>query len=138
MMALRVFALRAGLFLATLFVAARFGREAAVLRLFFEAVTFWTLFFGASFLTAPAADFFALTAGLTFLTVGRFFAITDFFAFCGLGAAVIRPGRAGFREGDFLPLIARICFDADERLLVALVLRLLINLLELRMNYLHV
>ena len=137
MIALRVFALRAGRF-ATVFVAAAFGRDAATLRLLFDAETFWTLFFGASFLTGRVGDFLAAATGLAFLTAGRFFAITDFFAFWVLGAAVIRPGRAGFRERDFLPFIARIFLDADERLLVALVLRLLINLLELRMNYLHV
>ena len=55
-------------------------------------------------------------------------------AFVGFGAAVIRPGRAGFRAGDFLLLSARIVLDADELLFVALVLRLLVNLLELTMN----
>ena len=52
-------------------------------------------------------------------------------AFLALGAAVIRPGRAGFRDAAFLPLVARIFCGAVERLFVALVIRLLIVLLRI-------
>jgi hypothetical protein len=51
-------------------------------------------------------------------------------AFLALGAVVIRPGRAGFRDAAFLPLVARIFCGAVERLFVALVIRLLIVLLR--------
>jgi hypothetical protein len=47
--------------------------------------------------------------------------------FFDFGAAVIRPGRFGFLEVAFLPFVARIIFDADKPLLVALVIRLLIS-----------
>jgi hypothetical protein len=63
---------------------------------------------------------------LPFLACGSFFAIAVFLAF---GAAVILPGRVGFLEGAFLPLVARILFDADKPLLVAFVIRLLISYL---------
>jgi hypothetical protein len=52
-------------------------------------------------------------------------------AFLAFGAAVIRPGRAGFRDAAFLPLVARIFWGAVERLFVALVIRLLIVLLRI-------
>lgn len=121
--------------IATGFATARLERDDATLPLFLEAETLWSFFFGVSFLTirladflAAAADFLAEVVGWAFLATGRFFATAAFLFFEAFGAAVIRPGRSGFRDGDFLPLIARIRFCADERLFVALVLRLLISL----------
>jgi hypothetical protein len=90
-------------------------------------LTFFFLEIG--FLGARLPSFFGGVACLLFLGCRRFFATGAFFV---LGAVVILPGRSGFREEAFFPLVAltaRIFLDADERLLVALVIRLLIGLL---------
>jgi hypothetical protein len=85
-----------------------------------------TLFFlGTTFLIGRRlATFLADVACLLFLACRTFFPGAGFFAF---GAVVILPGRWGFLEVAFLPLVARILFDADKPLLVAFVIRLLIS-----------
>jgi hypothetical protein len=62
------------------------------------------LFFAAAFLIGRLTDFLAVVTCLFFLVGAGFFAGATFFA---LGAAVIFPGRLGFLEGAFLPLVAR-------------------------------
>jgi hypothetical protein len=61
-------------------------------------------FFRASFLTGRLLSLDEL-AGLLLLADASFFAGAVFFP---LGEAVIRPGRFGFLDGDFLALVARI------------------------------
>jgi len=82
--------------------------------------------FGTTFFIRRLVSFLAVVACLLFLACGSFFTTAAFFAF---GAAVILPGRFGFLEGAFLPFVARIFLDADELLLVVLVIRLLISIL---------
>jgi hypothetical protein len=108
-------ALTGGFFVECFFVTAGLLRLAeATARLFFLATTF----LGDRTLAFLEADC------LPFLAAGCFFPMAGFFDF---GAAVILPGRFGFLELAFLPLVARILFDADKPLLVALVIRLLIS-----------
>jgi hypothetical protein len=66
--------------------------------------------------------------GFTFLASEGLFGEAAFLAF---GEAVIRPGRVGFRDAAFFPLVARIFCGAVERLLLAFVIRLLIVLLRI-------
>jgi hypothetical protein len=82
--------------------------------------------FGTTFFIRRLVSFLVAAACLLFLACGAFFTTAAFFAF---GAAVILPGRFGFLDGAFLPFVARIFLDADELLLVALVIRLLISIL---------
>jgi len=86
-----------------------------------------TAFLTAAFLSARLVDFLAAVARLTFLPIGGFLADADFFA--DLGAAVILPGRFGFLAGAFFAF-ARMFLDFEKPLLVALVIKLLINILE--------
>jgi len=111
-------------------------RTFAILTILF-AVTLPLFFLETGFLAARLLSFFGGLSCLLFLGCERFFAIRAFLVF---GAVVILPGRSGFREEAFFPLVAldaRIFLDADERLFVALVIRLLIGLLALRMNQPH-
>jgi len=71
---------------------------------------------------------FFVAACLLFLLAGSLLPFADFFA--ALGAAVILPGRFGFLAGDFLAFVARIFWDFEKPLLVALVIKLLISILE--------
>jgi len=82
--------------------------------------------FGTTFFIRRLVSFLVAVACLLFLACRGFFTTAAFFAF---GAAVILPGRFGFLDGAFLPFVARIFLDADELLLVALVIRLLISIL---------
>jgi hypothetical protein len=93
------------------------------------ALTLALFFLAIGFLAVRVLSFFGGVAGLLFLDCRRFFATGTFLVF---GAVVILPGRSGFREKAFFPFVAlaaRIFLDADERLLVALVIRLLIGFL---------
>ncbi|HXI92061.1 MAG TPA: hypothetical protein VNO24_18755 [Blastocatellia bacterium] len=114
-------------FLTTVDFEAAFLREgflptATLLLLAGEAVLF---VFGTTFFIR-LVSFLVAVACLLFFACGSFFTTAAFFAF---GAAVILPGRFGFLEGAFFPFVARIFLDADELLLVALVIRLLISIL---------
>jgi len=93
----------------------------------FRAFEGATRFLGAAFLTARLVDFLAAAACLPFLPTGGFLPAADFFA--DLGAAVIFPGRFGFLAGAFFAF-ARMFWDFEKPLLVALVIKLLINILE--------
>jgi len=86
-----------------------------------------TRFLGTAFLTARLIDFLVAAACLPFLPVGSLLAAADFFE--DLGAAVIFPGRFGFLAGAFFAF-ARMFWDFEKPLLVALVIKLLINILE--------
>lgn len=109
-------------------------RLAAILFVLF-ALTLTLFFLEIGFLAGRLLSFFVGVACLLFFGCGRFFAMRAFFAiraFFVFGAVVILPGRSGFREEAFFPLVALaawIFLDADERLFVALVIRLLIGLL---------
>ena len=124
--AFRDLALAAGLLTAVGFAEAltRAGFFETTVLLLFDEESFAGFFFGASFLFERLAGFRA-TDGLAFLPAATRLAGE---AFLVLGAAVILPGRLGFLEGDFLPFVARSFSEADECLLVVLVIRLLIGL----------
>jgi hypothetical protein len=68
---------------------------------FFFAMTFLV----TTFLIGRLLSFLEVVRCLFFLACGSFFPDAAFFT---LGAAVILPGRFGFLEGAFLPLVARI------------------------------
>src|SRR5262249_10914297 len=118
--AFRACAFDSALFLATLFFGAGF-RGTAAFRRFYPLTTF--AFLGAAFLTGRLADFLVAAVCFPFLLTEGFFALADFFA--AFGAAVILPGRFGFLEADFFALVARIFWDFEKPLLVALVIKLL-------------
>jgi hypothetical protein len=105
-------ALRDG-FAAARFVAAanlgaglvREGFFAAISFRFLAEETVTTFFFGTAFFTGRFTCFFAAVACFRFL-IGGAFLLAAFLA--DFGAAVIRPGRFGFRVGAFFPFVARI------------------------------
>jgi hypothetical protein len=130
--AFRACAFDSALFRARLTFGARF-RATAAFRGFVRETTF--RFFVAAFLTARLDNFRAAVCLPFFLSVS-FLALADFFA--GLGAAVIFPGRFGFLAGDFFALVARIFWDFEKPLLVALVIKLLISILEVENQLLSV
>ena len=130
----RVFA--AGLLAAGAFARAFLCERPLAALLFIPFALTLTLFFlEIGFLAVREPSFFRGVAGLLFLDCRLFLGCRLFFAtgaFFAFGAVVILPGRSGFREEAFLPLVAlavRIFLDADERLFVVLVIRLLIGLL---------
>jgi hypothetical protein len=103
------------------FFVERFFASTGLLRLADAAAVLF--FFATTFLVARPLGFREAVC-IPFLAAGDFFPIAGFFDF---GAAVILPGRFGFLGVAFLPLVARILFDADKPLLLALVIRLLIS-----------
>jgi len=157
-------------FVTTFFAPRGFGRGFLAEGLF-AAATFLLLladdkdlffFVSCAFLASSRLVSLLLAAAcFTFLVGGSFFAFAAFFplgtgiaarftlgaiaiaAFFALGAAVILPGRSGFREEAFLPFVACFFGDEDEGFLVAFVIRPLISLLgvenepALRLNPAH-
>jgi hypothetical protein len=98
-------------FLTAVSFGAGFKREGLfatiALRLLESAAAFFfpVTFLVTTFLIGRLLSFLEAIIGLFFLACGSFFPAAAFFT---LGAAVILPGRFGFLEGDFLPLVARI------------------------------
>jgi len=86
-----------------------------------------TRFLVTAFFTARRVDFLAAAACLPFRLIAIFLEV-DFFA--ERGAAVIFPGRFGFLAAAFFAFVARIFWDFEKPLLVALVIKLLISILE--------